>query len=85
MRRSGWFPLPCNGQCPIGDWQSQPPNHPPPLRPYEPDRPVRVPVTRPSLDILTLVRPKPLGLVLPTPEGPPMRDELKMVGRDVGR
>jgi hypothetical protein len=44
-----------------------------------------VPVTCPSLDIRTLVRPKPLGLVFPTPEAPPTRDELKMVGRDMGR
>jgi hypothetical protein len=44
-----------------------------------------VPVTRPSLDIRTLVRPKPLGLVLPTPEAPPTREELKIVGRVTGR
>jgi hypothetical protein len=44
-----------------------------------------VPVTCPSLDILTLVRPKPLGLVLPTPEAPPMRELLNIVGREVGR
>jgi hypothetical protein len=44
-----------------------------------------MPVTRPSVDIRTLVRPKPLGLVLPTPEAPPTRDELKIVGRDWGR
>jgi hypothetical protein len=44
-----------------------------------------VPVTRPSLDIRTLVRPKPLGLALPTPEAPPTRELLKTVGREVGR
>jgi len=44
-----------------------------------------VPVTCPSLDIRTLVRPKPLGLVLPTPAAPPMRELLKTVGREVGR
>jgi hypothetical protein len=43
-------------------------------------------VTRPSFETLTLVRPNPVGLDLPTPpEGPPILVELKIVGRDVGR
>jgi hypothetical protein len=46
-----------------------------------------VPVTRPSFDTRTLVRPKPVGLALPTPIAPeaaPTRLALKTVGRETG-
>jgi hypothetical protein len=48
---------------------------------------MRVPVTRPSFDTRTLVRPKPVGLALPTPAAPtdaPTRLALKIVGRETG-
>jgi hypothetical protein len=62
-----------------------PPNHPPPLRPYEPERPERTPVICPLDDIRTLVRPKPLGRLRPMPLAPPTRVPLNIVGRDTGR
>jgi hypothetical protein len=46
-----------------------------------------VPVTRPSFDTRTLVRPNPVGLALPTPATPedaPTRLALKTVGRETG-
>src|SRR4026208_2159281 len=68
---------------PIKRMFMQPPNQPPP-RPKDPERPARVPVTRPP-DIRTLVRPKPLGLVLPIPLAPPTRAALEVGGRAAGR
>jgi hypothetical protein len=57
---------------------------PKPPRPNEPERPARVPVTRPPEPTRTVLRPNPLGLLRPTPRAPPTREDENMVGREAG-
>ncbi len=57
---------------------------PKPPRPNEPERPARVPVTRPPEPTRTVLRPNPLGLLRPTPRAPPIREDENMVGREAG-